>query len=79
MRRLRRKLQKMALPKQSSIPKSKLMMETLESRVLLSAVESLRVTEIMYNPIEMTGDTYGALNEWVEAGLLLVAVALLAG
>ncbi|EXX84752.1 hypothetical protein BG53_10500, partial [Paenibacillus darwinianus] len=27
----------------------------------------------------LTGDTYGALNEWVEAGLLLVAVALLAG
>lgn len=27
----------------------------------------------------LTGDTYGALNEWVEAGMLLLAVALAAG
>jgi len=59
MRRLRRKLKKMAPTNQRSIPKSKLMVETLESRVLLSVVDSLRITEIMYNPIELAGDTFG--------------------
>ena len=63
MRRLRRKRQKRINQESKALRKSKLTVESLESRVLLDAaldlVSYLRITEIMYNPLEDPGSSYG--------------------
>ena len=57
MRRLRRKGQKKARNASKTPTKSKLTVETLEHRLLLSAAtDYLRITEMMYNPPGQSDD-----------------------
>jgi hypothetical protein len=63
MRRLRRRRHKRKNQLKNALQKSKLTVETLESRFLLDVTPDLlsylRITEIMYNPLEDPGSSYG--------------------